>query len=56
MGVELIVKFYKDMLGIDMPLGASFNDNQQMARTGERPAQASARAARRFPARQPCRR
>ncbi len=34
---ERSVKFYKDMLGIDMPLGASFNDNQQMARTAGAP-------------------
>lgn len=34
---EQSVKFYKDMLGIDMPLGASFNDNQQMARTAGAP-------------------
>jgi len=34
---EQSVKFYKDMLGIDMPLGASFNDNQVMARTAGAP-------------------
>ncbi len=34
---EQSVKFYKDMLGIDMPLGASFNDNQMMARTAGAP-------------------
>ena len=34
---ELSVKFYKEMLGIDMPLGASVNDNQQMARTAGAP-------------------
>ena len=34
---EQSVKFYKDMLGIDMPLGAAFNDNQQMARTAGAP-------------------
>jgi predicted enzyme related to lactoylglutathione lyase len=34
---EQSVKFYKDMLGIDMPLGPSFNDNQVMARTAGAP-------------------
>jgi len=34
---ERSVKFYKEMLGIDMPLGAAFNDNQQMARTAGAP-------------------
>ena len=34
---EQSVKFYKDVLGIDMPLGAAFNDNQQMARTAGAP-------------------
>jgi len=34
---EQSVKFYKDMLGIEMPLGASFNDNQVMARTAGAP-------------------
>ena len=34
---EQSVKFYKDMLGLDMPLGASFNDNPVMARTAGAP-------------------
>jgi catechol 2,3-dioxygenase-like lactoylglutathione lyase family enzyme len=34
---EQSVKFYREMLGIDMPLGASFNDNQLMARTAGAP-------------------
>ena len=34
---EQSVKFYKDTLGIDMPLGAAFNDNQTMARTAGAP-------------------
>ncbi len=34
---EESVKFYKDMLGFDMKLGASFNDNQQMASTAGAP-------------------
>jgi catechol 2,3-dioxygenase-like lactoylglutathione lyase family enzyme len=34
---EESVKFYRDMLGFDMKLGASFNDNQQMAATAGAP-------------------
>jgi catechol 2,3-dioxygenase-like lactoylglutathione lyase family enzyme len=34
---ERSVKFYKDMLGIDMPLGASFTDNPLLARTAGAP-------------------
>ena len=34
---EESVKFYKDMLGFDMKLGAAFNDNQQMASTAGAP-------------------
>jgi catechol 2,3-dioxygenase-like lactoylglutathione lyase family enzyme len=34
---EESVKFYRDMLGFDMKLGAAFNDNQQMASTAGAP-------------------
>jgi predicted enzyme related to lactoylglutathione lyase len=34
---EQSVKFYKDLLGFDMNLGAAFNDNQLMARTAGAP-------------------
>jgi catechol 2,3-dioxygenase-like lactoylglutathione lyase family enzyme len=34
---EQSVKFYKETLGLEMPLGASFNDNQVMANTAGAP-------------------
>jgi catechol 2,3-dioxygenase-like lactoylglutathione lyase family enzyme len=34
---EQSVKFYKDLLGLDMNLGEAFNDNQLMARTAGAP-------------------
>ena len=46
---EQSVKFYKEMLGFDMTLGAAFNDNQDMASTAGAPGASFRQSRARFP-------
>jgi catechol 2,3-dioxygenase-like lactoylglutathione lyase family enzyme len=46
---EQSVKFYRDMLGFDMTLGAAFNDNQDMASTAGAPGASFRQSRARFP-------
>lgn len=46
---EQTVKFYNELLGMDLKLGAAFNDNQQMASTAGAPGASFRQSTARFP-------
>ena len=46
---EQTVKFYNELLGLDLKLGAAFNDNQQMASTAGAPGASFRQSTARFP-------
>ena len=49
------VKFYNELLGFDLKLGAAFNDNQQMASTAGAPGASFSQSTATIPGARPCR-